>query len=203
MSKDRKRKTKNPCSECGLHASLCICHLIPKLQLSTKVTLIIHRRELKRTTNTGQLAIKSLQNSEMRVRGDLNKEPLDLSDLLTANYQTILFYPSDDAIELTKEFVSKSVLPFQLIVPDGNWRQASKVVSRHPELNQIQKVKISTVNTANFHLRSEHKPEGMATLQAIALALGVIEGPLVQRELLNLYEAKLHHTLIGRGQCTD
>jgi hypothetical protein len=39
----------------------------------------------------------------------------------------------------------------------------------------------------------------MATLQAIACALGVIEGDLVKAQLMKLYHAKLEQTLIGRG----
>lgn len=195
----RKRKTKDPCPGCGLHRRLCICDLIPTLDLKTRVCLVVHRKELKRTTNTGQLAIKSLVNSEMRIRGELSGQPLDLSDLLVPSYRTLLFYPSDDALELTPEFVQQSTLPIQLIVPDGNWRQASKVFGRHHELKSIPKVKISTPNISKSHLRAEHSAEGMATLQAIAYALGVIEGPAVMQALLQLYQAKLEKTLFGRG----
>jgi DTW domain-containing protein YfiP len=60
-------------------------------------------------------------------------------------------------------------------------------------------VKISAPNLAKFHLRAQHKPEGMATLQAIAHALGVIEGELVKARLMKLYDAKLERTLLGRG----
>jgi DTW domain-containing protein len=60
-------------------------------------------------------------------------------------------------------------------------------------------VMISTPNFSKFHLRAQHKREGMATLQAIACALGVIEGDLVKAQLMKLYDAKLEQTLIGRG----
>jgi hypothetical protein len=39
----------------------------------------------------------------------------------------------------------------------------------------------------------------MATLHAIACALGVIEGDAVKTRLMKLYEAKITRTLIGRG----
>ena len=67
MTLDRKRKTKDPCPECFLHKNLCICSLIPDLETKTRVVLIVHAKELKRTTNTGRLALKSLKNSELRV----------------------------------------------------------------------------------------------------------------------------------------
>ena len=197
---NRKRKTKVPCLGCQMHIDRCVCNFIPNLNLETKITLVIHKKELKRTTNTGQLALSSLSNSALRIRGESDKKTLDLTDLLTPEYRTFLFFPSKDAIELTPELVQSSQLPIQLIVPDGNWRQASKVHSRHPELKNVQKVKISTVNKSTYHLRAEHLPEGMATLEAIAFALGIIEGDEVKNILLNLYQAKLKNTLLGRGK---
>ena len=162
--------------------------------------MVIHKKELKRTTNTGRLAIKSLTNSELRIRGDEDRQALDLSDLLVPSYRTFLFFPSDEAVDLDQALVKQSPLPIQLIVPDGNWRQASKVNTRHPELKDIPRVKISTANTSTHHLRAEHSPEGMATLQAIAQALEIIEGTEAVAPLVRLYQAKLRNTLLGRGQ---
>jgi DTW domain-containing protein YfiP len=109
------------------------------------------------------------------------------------------FYPLDREKSLNKELVAQDQKPIQLIVPDGTWRQASKVHFRHHELKDVKRVMISTPNISKFHLRAQHRREGMATLQAIAHALGVIEGDLVKDQLLKLYHAKLEQTLIGRG----
>jgi DTW domain-containing protein YfiP len=195
----RKRKTQDPCLVCYLHKDRCICENIPTLTLTTKISLIIHAKELKRTTNTGRLAIKALTNSEMRIRG-AEHEALDLSYLLTEKYRTFVFYPSNDAVELNKQLVNASSLPIQLIVPDGNWRQASKVHSRHHELGALTRVKISTPNTLGMHMRAENTEAGMATLEAIAHALGIIEGDEVKEILMKLYMNKLEATLKGRGK---
>jgi DTW domain-containing protein YfiP len=154
--------------------------------------------ELKRSSNTGRLALRALVNSEMRVRGE-SKEVLDLRNLLTHGYRTFLFYPSEDAVELDRELVARDRTPIQLIVPDGTWRQARKVHSRHHELKDVPRVKISTPDSSKFQLRAQHRPEGMATLQAIAHGLGVIEGDRVKAQLMKLYDAKVERTLIGRG----
>lgn len=195
---DRQRKTKDPCPGCFLHRGRCICSFIPTLNLKTKITLIVHAKELKRTTNTGALALKALTNSELKIRGT-GTTALDLGSLLTPNYRTVLFYPAPNAIELNQKFVAESDLPIQLLVPDGNWRQASKVHYRHPELAQIERVMISTPNLSTHHMRGETTEYGMATLQAIALALGIIEGAEVEKILSALYEKKLEQTLLGRG----
>lgn len=181
-----------------MHPERCLCNDIPQLDLKTRICLVVHYRELRRTTNTGNLAVRALVNSEMRVRGE-DRKGLDLSDLLTDRYRTLLFYLSEEALDLTPEFVAADPRPIQLIVPDGNWRQASKVHYRHKELENVPRVMIKAANTAKYHLRAEHTEEGMATLQAIAHAMGVIEGDQVKAELLKLYNLKLERTLLGRG----
>lgn len=195
----RSRKPQNPCQGCFLHQDRCICSTIPKLALKTRLALIVHTKELKRTTNTGRLAVQALTNSEMRVRGE-GTERLDLTDLLTPHYRTLMFYPSDDASELTPELIQQSPLPIQLIVPDGSWRQASKVHYRHHELKDVERVKITTPNLATHHIRAENTEFGMATLEAIAQAMGIIEGESVKNELMGLFQRKLTETLKGRGR---
>jgi len=199
IKKRGKRKTQNPCPGCGLHLQNCICAQIPRIEVATKLLLVIHTKEMKRTTNTGTLALKALSNSEIVIRGK-TKEPVDLTPSLKGPYTSLLFYPGADSVPLTKEFVASLVPPIQLIVPDGNWRQASKVSSRHPELGSIPRVTIAEVNSATLHLRRESSPEGMATLQAIAEAFGVLENEEVKKSLLALYQLKLEKTLQSRGQ---
>jgi DTW domain-containing protein len=195
-SPERKRKTKEPCSRCGLHLARCICSLIPKLDLKTRVLLVIHAKELKRTTNTGRLALEALSNSGLRVRGE-GRVPLDLSHDLDTQYETVVLYPSDDAIELSD---LKATKPIQLIVPDGNWRQAGKMKGRQPELKGLKSVKVSEVMpAAGQTLRKEHFEGGKSTLEAIAQALHVIEGAAASEPLFVLYRAKLAATLEGRG----
>lgn len=194
----RQRKTKEPCKVCRLHPERCICARLPRLNLKTKVSLVIHAKELKRTTNSGSLALQALVNSEMFVRGE-GREALDLSPALDPAYTPLLFYPSEDALELNDEFVERLTKPAHLIVPDGNWRQAGKVRGRHAELKNVQTVKITAKNEAVQHLRREHFAEGMSTLQAIAYALRFLEGENVYQSLNFLYQAKLHATLRGRG----
>jgi DTW domain-containing protein YfiP len=194
----RRRKTIDPCPSCFMHKDRCICAGMPKLDLKTKVTIVIHAKELKRTSNTGRLALITLKNSEMRIRG-ADKEAVDLSDLLVPEYRTVLFYPSEEAVELTEEFVSQSSLPIQLIVPDGNWRQASKVHYRHHELKDVVRVKITTPNLNPHHIRAESTEYGMATLEAIAHALKIIEGKEVGDAMMRFFQDKLEATLKGRG----
>ena len=194
----RQSQTDERCESCGVSAAACLCDVVPRIELRTKVCLVIHHRELSRSSNTGLLAIRALVNSEVRVRGE-QREALDLKELLTARYRSLLFYPSADAVELNEALVLQDSRPIQLLVPDGTWRQARKINFRHPELRDLPKVKISTPNNSTFQLRAQSKPERMATLQAIAEGLGIIEGDGVRTELMKLYQMKIERTLKARG----
>jgi DTW domain-containing protein YfiP len=172
--------------------------LIPNLAVKTRLVLIVHAKELKRTTNTGRLAVQALSNSEMRIRGG-SKQALDLGDLLNGPYRTLLFYPSDNAVELRSQIMINDPRPIQLLVPDGNWRQASKVHYRHEELKDVPRVMIREENLASSHLRAESTSYGMATLEAIAKAFYLLEGPEVGEQLMALFQAKLEQTMASRG----
>lgn len=189
----RRRKTRDPCLECGLHRERCICALTPRLDLKTRLTLIVHAKELKRTTNSGRLATRALANSEMIVRG---LGPVEVP--LYSSYRPLLLFPGEGARELTNELLGASPRPVQLLVPDGNWRQASKVALRQPELTGVERVMISRINEAKVHLRRENQPAGMSTLEAVAWAMRVLEGEGAFRSLREFYLAKLHATLAGR-----
>lgn len=130
----------------------------------------------------------------MVIRGQ-DRERVDLSHLLSAEFETYVLYPSPDAMDVED---LKPVKPVHFIIADGNWRQAGKVNQRHPELAHLPRVKIGGRNLAKHHLRKEHMAEGLSTLEAIALALGSVEGAAVRESLMALYQAKLKATLDGR-----
>ena len=192
------RRVKYPCPVCAAARESCLCAALPKIELATKICLVIHHRELTRSSNTGLLAARALVNSEVRVRG-ADRETLDLKNLLTPQYRTFMLYPSRDALDLGSALALSDARPIQLLVPDGTWRQARKLHSRHAELTDITRVKVCVPEDSAFQLRAQSQPGRMATLQAIAHALGVIEGAWVRDRLMELYHAKVERTLVGRG----
>jgi DTW domain-containing protein YfiP len=194
----RKGRIKERCPICGASPTLCLCDAVPRIALKTKIVLIIHHRELSRNSNTGLLALRALVNSEVRIRGE-GRDALDLGELLNTQYRTLLFFPCATAVELDSTLASRDERPIQLIVPDGTWRQARKTLFRHPELRELPRVKIGAPDSSTYQLRAQSRPERMATLQAIAHGLGVIEGDPVKAQLMELYQTKVKRTLMGRG----
>ena len=55
---------------------------------------------------------------------------------------------------------------------------------------------------AQKRLRGAHLPQRLATLEAVASALGILEGPDVERALLRVYRIMTDRTLWSNGRVT-
>ncbi len=186
------------CSRCLMRQELCLCANIPELRLGTKLILVMNKREIKVPTNTGRLASLALPNSVILSRG-LEDNPYDLAEHLPQDRPGILLYPADDAILLTPEWVAEHG-PFHLVVPDGNWRQTSKMRRRDPVMATLPCVRLPPGPPSAYRVRKESKAEGLATIEAIARTLGILEGPSVQKALEELLAIMVTRTLASRGQ---
>ena len=177
---------------------MCLCASIPRLETITKVILLMHRREALKPTNTGRLATLALVNSETKLRGARDDSCRDY-DFSSGGYQPLLLFPSDKAEILSASFLDSFRQPIALVVPDGSWRQASKVGTRIPALASVPHVKLPLGPPSAYHLRRETKAEGLATLEGIARALGIIESKDVQSALEGLLALMVQRTLKVRG----
>ncbi len=183
--------------ECCLCAEIAACR--GSIMTNTKVTVLMHHREQKLTTNTGRLASLALPNCEIRLRG-LPKAPLDPSGILDPNRQALYLYPTQDAVPLNAEYLKKILKPITLIVPDGSWRQAFKVSKRELFLKDVPKVYLPSGRASSYQLRFEHLEGGLATFEAIARAIGIIEGLEIQNSLEEVFNLMVSRTLKTRGR---
>jgi DTW domain-containing protein YfiP len=165
-----------------------MCAAVAPLRLSTRVLVFVHRREVHKPTNTARLVPLALEHSEVRVLGR-PEDRARLTDVEVAGRRTLLLYPSDDALVLTRELAAG--LPLTLVVPDGNWRQASKMARKEGELARLQPVRLPDGLPSRWALRRHPDPLRIGTFEAIARALGILEGLAIQNALERVLELKV------------
>lgn len=178
-----------------MHGSLCVCAHIPKLETRTRLVLVVHHTEIRKPSNTGRLAVECLANSQVVVRGNPKIPPTPL--VWPEGTQPLLLYPYEDARPIT-EYVNGP--PVTLVVPDGNWRQAFKVRARVPEIGALPCVSLPPGPPSMYRLRTESHEEGLATVEAIARAFGVLEGPHVREAMERVFHVMVERTLWSRGE---
>jgi DTW domain-containing protein YfiP len=196
----RRENAAFRCRVCRMLGRLCVCPLIPDppLVTRTRVVLVMHRSENFKSTNTGRLATACIANSEVIVRGHKGKpsEPLAWG----AEVRPLLLFPFEDATPIADAMRALDARPVVLVVPDGTWRQASKVRRRVPGLADLPCVSVSGEARLPHRLRAEAHEHGLSTLEAVARALSILEGEHVQRRLERVFRSMVERTLWTRGE---
>jgi DTW domain-containing protein len=184
-----------------MHRELCICAEVPVIPTRTRLSLLMHAQERRKLSNTGRLALLCLPNSEVRYRGLRDGTPLDLNGLVDGEYESWMLHLTEDSEEISPELVARTAKPVRLLVLDGNWSQASRLGAKLVrDLPTVKHVKLRATKPSIYRLRSEHHPDGMATFEAIARALGWIEGPEVQEKMERLFRIMTDRVMWTRGK---
>ncbi|MGE6530799.1 tRNA-uridine aminocarboxypropyltransferase [Pseudomonas sp. NPDC077382] len=177
------------CPRCQRPSSHCLCSLIPSLDSSTQVLILQHPSETAHALNTARLAALGLRNAQLRV-GEVVTLPVDERD----NY---LLFPGVDAIAL--ESLAGGERPLRLIVPDGTWRKARRLLHLNPELAALPRVSLPAGLVSRYRLRTAPVPGALSTIEAIVTALNMLEGGGRFDQLLWPFEALIESQIAAMG----
>ncbi|MFJ4346670.1 tRNA-uridine aminocarboxypropyltransferase [Pseudomonas sp. NPDC089401] len=186
------------CERCQRPLDHCLCPLIPALASRTRVVLLQHSSEASHALNTARLAALGLVNAELRI-GEVFD---DLGELLaTPGYRPALLFPGEEAQVLTPHADADDT-PLLLIVPDGTWRKARKLLYLNPLLDALPRVTLAEVAPSRYRLRKAPEPGAVSTIEAVVQALNVLEQPANFDELLRPFEALIEGQIRAMGDET-
>jgi DTW domain-containing protein len=187
------------CSRCTRPLERCLCALIPRLSSRSRVLILQHPSELKHALNTARLAALGLCNAELRV-GEVFEELPALLQL--PGYQACLLFPGEDALPVAHFAQAQAGLPLLLVVPDGTWRKARKLLHLNPALAELPRVVLPEGLQSRYRLRKAPMPGALSTIEAIVSALNSIEAPLCFDALLRPFEALIEGQIEAMGEQT-
>ena len=182
------------CPRCLRPQSHCLCALIPSLDSRTRVLLLQHPSEVNHALNTARLAALGLTNAELIV-GEVFE---DLPRLLNPpGYQARLLFPGDDAQPM--QAYGGGDEPLLLVVPDGTWRKARKMLHLNPLLAALPRVTLAEGGVSRYRLRQAPGPGALSTIEAIVQALETLEAPATFAPLLKPFEALIEGQIAAMG----
>jgi DTW domain-containing protein YfiP len=145
--------------------------------------ILRHPAERTKTGNTGRLASLALPNSELIEYG---------TQLRSLSPDAWLLYP--DAPR------SPEGAPAELVVLDGSWSQARHMLQRTPELRRLPRFSLDApLRSRANRLRRAPSPDRVSTLEAIARALELLEGPALAAPLEALYDEVVKRSVPPRA----
>ncbi len=157
----------------------CVCAALPTIENGIEVVVITHAHEITRPSNTARFATRMLSRSAMFVHGTAD----GISQAWGIERPNPLVLHPDGRL-LRPEDAARSCL----IVPDGTWRHVRRMLKRIPVLRTGDTVRVAAPEHTTLTVRREPRAGHTGTLEAIARAMGVLESPQIQRQMLDVLE---------------
>lgn len=189
MGHRSRRRVAARCARCRMHVPLCLCAMLPRIATRTRVVLVANEGEWERPSNTGRLAVLSLVRAELAV---WDRE-LDPTLLLREGHRHLLLHPGGEPARL-----ERADGPVSLLVPDGTWRESSRIARRLAGLPGVTRVRLDAAPRAG--LRDAPRPGHVGTCDAIADALEVLGEGEAARPLRDALRVMKDRTLWVRGK---
>lgn len=179
------------CLRCRRPRSVCWCDAVTQVPSQTHVVFIQHPREAKVPISTCRMAHLSLPNSELHIGLSAVGNPA-LEALCAKPGGVAVLFPSESAVDIDE----LTEPPETLVVIDGTWSNAKKVVEKCPLLSKLPRLKFFPEQPGNYRIRKEPEAHCLATIEATAFVLERLEkAPARFSPILTAFDAMVEKQL--------
>lgn len=164
--------TRPLCSTCLRPSNVCYCAQVTQIHTSTRVIILQHPRERHVPINTARIAALCLPEARVRIAVDFADDPVLQRALADTERPPVLLFPSADAVNPSTHPPEH---PVTLIVIDGTWPQAEKILKANPALRALPCYALSPAAPSNYRIRREPAENYVCTIEAMAAMLAALE----------------------------
>jgi len=161
------------CRRCRRPQTVCYCPHLTSIPTRTRVVFLQHPRERDVPIGTARMASLCLENSELHVGAHWAGAPALARALGDPSRPPALLFPSQDAIDIVADPPRHAIT---LVVVDGTWSQAKKVVRDNPTLAALPRYTFVPPAPSEYRIRREPKSSYVSTIEALVHVLGALEG---------------------------
>jgi DTW domain-containing protein YfiP len=160
------------CPRCLRPTPFCFCAGLAPARARTRVVLLQHPREARLAICSARLTRVALENAELH-RGVVFEGDARVREL-AATAGAALLFPGAGAAPAASRAAAP---PPVLFVIDGTWLQAEKMLGVNPTLSALPRLAVRSEEPSGYReLRREPAEGHLSTAEAVALALGDLEG---------------------------
>ena len=160
------------CGRCRRPERVCFCRHLPSLETKTRVVLLQHPRERDMAIGTAHMASLCLVGSELHVGVDFADSAAVDRILSDAERPAALLWPGEGAIDVVQHPPQH---PITLVVVDGTWWQAKKLVRMNPRIAALPRYAFVPPAPSEYRIRREPQPSFVSTIEALVHVLGALE----------------------------
>jgi len=191
-----KKQPRPVCARCLRPTPHCLCAHVPRIFNRTRVLILQHPDEAKHPLNTARLAAMGLQNAELLI-GECFPQ---LDGAIASVESAFLLFPakSEDVSQLPS--MTRPEEPSLLIVPDGTWRKARKIIQANPMLDTLPRLSLPPGEPSEYRIRKARESAAVSTIEAIVRSLSLLEPERDFQPLLNPFRVLVEQQVRAMGE---
>lgn len=162
-------KPRATCERCRRPASACWCADLRPVDTATRVVFLQHPREARVAIGTARIAHLGLSHSELHQGIDFTQNPLVSG--IVSQPGTALLFPGEGAVA-PETLVHP---PETLLVIDGTWPQARRMMAVNPALRALPRIGFVPRQPGNYRIRREPAAHCVATVEAVVEVLAAFD----------------------------
>ncbi len=189
------------CESCLKPLKMCYCEALSSERAAVDLLILQHTKETKHPLNTARIAKLGIDNCQILVGEDFSQNPI-FHDLMEQKRPCLLF-PSEQATSWHQLSSEQNQRPNLIVVLDGTWRKARKMLYLNPVLQTLPAVTLSKAAESNYRIRKASEQAALSTIEAtIALLREVSEDPNAHQDCLDSFERMINMQIDAMGSDT-
>ncbi len=153
--------------------------------------MLQHPRERDNAIGTAWMVERCL-DAERVVGVELERDPRFLAAISDPSAPAIVLSPGPSAIDL---HAHPPEGPVTLIVVDGTWSQARKLLRVNPSLAALPRYAFRPAKPGNYRIRREPAEHCVSTIEATVAALSCLEDVPDLQQVLSVFDAMVEHQI--------
>ena len=161
------------CLRCRRPERVCFCRHLVSIPSRTRVVFLQHPRERNMAIGTARMASLCLPGSELHT--GVHWDGSAVIDRATSDLTrpAAVLWPDAGAIDI---MTTPPPGPITLVVIDGTWSQAKKIVRSNPGLAALPRYAFVPPSPSEYRIRKEPRDDYVSTIEALVHVLGALEG---------------------------
>lgn len=161
------------CEHCLLASHACMCRWKVQATIPIEFVLVMHRKEVYKTTNSGRLIADVFPEQTHAFLWDRTEpDPQLLALLNDPQYRSAILFPEESQTPMTAEPQAPADnRPLRIILLDGTWKQASRMVRLSDWLKSLPRISIHPQEQPQPYIRQAIREGQLSTAQAAACLL--------------------------------
>jgi tRNA-uridine aminocarboxypropyltransferase len=179
------------CPQCRLPIARCLCEHIIASQSDVEIIVWQHPSEATHPKNSARLLAACLPQLKL-IHGESISSQEFANQLDPSNRELHLLFPQEGEAQTTPSNNALEATSVRLLILDGTWRKARKLLHLNPWLEQLPRLTLQQPRPSRYHIRKAEREGQLSTLEAACAAIEQLEQHnLNSQPILNAFDQYL------------